>query len=68
MPVVDPRIAGKPVPRISKEAMERDNVARARTVKGSDLAFLDRAFPPMSARSSTWWAWASPRTRRSSPT
>jgi hypothetical protein len=32
MPVVDPRIAGKPVPRISKEAMERDNVARAKTV------------------------------------
>jgi mannose-6-phosphate isomerase-like protein (cupin superfamily) len=45
MPVVDPRIAGKPVPRISKEAMERDNVARARTVKGSDLAFLDQRIP-----------------------
>ena len=27
MPVVDPRIAGKPVPRISKEAMERERVA-----------------------------------------
>jgi hypothetical protein len=24
MPVVDPRIAGKPVPRISKETMERE--------------------------------------------
>jgi mannose-6-phosphate isomerase-like protein (cupin superfamily) len=45
MPVVDPRIAGKPVPRISKEAMERDNVARARTVTGSDLAFLDQRIP-----------------------
>jgi mannose-6-phosphate isomerase-like protein (cupin superfamily) len=45
MPVVDPRIAGKPVPRISKEAMERDNVARARTVKGSELAFLDQRIP-----------------------
>ena len=45
MPVVDPRIVGKPVPRISKEAMERDNVARARTVKGSDLAFLDQRIP-----------------------
>ena len=29
MPVVDPRIAGKPVPRISKEMMERESVARA---------------------------------------
>ena len=45
MPVIDPRIAGKPVPRISKEMMERDNVARARTVKGSDLAFLDQRIP-----------------------
>ena len=45
MAVVDPRIAGKPVPQISKEAMERDNVARARTVKGSDLAFLDQRIP-----------------------
>jgi len=45
MPVVDPLIAGKPVPRISKETMERDNVARARTVKGSDLAFLDQRIP-----------------------
>jgi quercetin dioxygenase-like cupin family protein len=45
MPVVDPRIAGKPVPRISKETMQRENVARARTVKGSDLAFLDQRIP-----------------------
>jgi len=45
MPVVDPRIAGKPVPRISKEAMERDSVARVKTVKGSDVAFLDQRIP-----------------------
>jgi quercetin dioxygenase-like cupin family protein len=45
MAVVDPRIAGKPVPRISKEAMERDSVARASKVKGSDLAFLDQRIP-----------------------
>ena len=36
---------GRRGPRISKEAMERDNVARARTVKGSDLAFLDQRIP-----------------------
>ena len=45
MPVVDPRIAGKPVPRVSLETMERDNVARANAVKGSDLAFLDQRIP-----------------------
>jgi quercetin dioxygenase-like cupin family protein len=45
MPVIDPRIAGKPVPRVSKETMEGENVARARTVKGSDLAFLDQRIP-----------------------
>jgi quercetin dioxygenase-like cupin family protein len=41
MPVVDPRLAGKPVPRISQEAMERGYVARA-NARGSDLAFLDQ--------------------------
>jgi quercetin dioxygenase-like cupin family protein len=41
MPVVDPRLAGKPVPRISQEAMERGYVARA-SARGSDLAFLDQ--------------------------
>ncbi len=45
MPVVDPRIAGKPVPRVSLETMERENVARANAVKGSDLAFLDQRIP-----------------------
>ena len=45
MPVVDPRIAGKPVPRISKETMERDCAARAANVKALDLAFLDQRIP-----------------------
>ena len=45
MPVVDPRLAGKPVPRISRETMERGHVARASSVKGSDLAFLDQRIP-----------------------
>src|SRR5262245_664983 len=45
MPVVDPRLRGKPVPRVSVETMEKDCVARARTVKGSDLAFLDQRLP-----------------------
>lgn len=45
MPVVDPRIAGKPVPKISIEEMERDAVARAETVTGSDMAFLDQRIP-----------------------
>ena len=42
MPVVDPRIAGKPVPKISKAVMERDCVARANKVKALDVAFLDQ--------------------------
>ena len=45
MPVVDPRIAGKPVPKISIEEMERDAVARAEKVTGSDMAFLDQRIP-----------------------
>ena len=45
MPVVDPRLKGKPVPRISKEAMERDSVARAAQVKGSSVAFVDQRIP-----------------------
>ena len=58
MPVVDPRLAGKPVPKISREAMERGHVARAAKARGADIAFSTSAFPPMSARSSTWSAWA----------
>jgi mannose-6-phosphate isomerase-like protein (cupin superfamily) len=45
MPVVDPRLKGKPVPRISRETMERESVARVRSLKGSDLAFLDQRIP-----------------------
>jgi quercetin dioxygenase-like cupin family protein len=45
MPVVDPRLRGKPVPKVSVETMEKDCVARAKTVKGSDLAFLDQRLP-----------------------
>jgi quercetin dioxygenase-like cupin family protein len=44
MPVVDPRIAGAPVPRISRDAMEGCYVARA-SAKGSNLAFLDQRLP-----------------------
>jgi quercetin dioxygenase-like cupin family protein len=45
MPVVDPRIAGKPVPRISKAAMEREAVARANNARGMEPAFLDQRIP-----------------------
>jgi quercetin dioxygenase-like cupin family protein len=45
MPVVDPRLKDKPVPRISKAAMERDSVARADKVKALDVAFLDQRIP-----------------------
>jgi hypothetical protein len=44
MAVVDSRLAGKPVPRISREEMERGYVARA-SAKGSNLAFLDQRLP-----------------------
>jgi hypothetical protein len=45
MSVVDPRIAGKPVPRISKESMERECVSRVRNVKALGVAFLDQRIP-----------------------
>jgi quercetin dioxygenase-like cupin family protein len=45
MPVVDPRIAAKPVPRISRAAMERDCVARAKDARALDVAFLDQRIP-----------------------
>ena len=45
MPVVDPRLAGKPVPNISREIMERDYVARAKRARGADIAFLDQRIP-----------------------
>jgi len=44
MPVVDPRLAGKPVPAVSRDAMEHGYVARS-TAKGSNLAFLDQRLP-----------------------
>lgn len=45
MLVVDPRIAGKPVPRVSKETMEHECVARVKNVKALDVAFLDQRIP-----------------------
>src|SRR6202050_4326096 len=45
MPVVDPRLAGKPVPKISREAMERGHVARAAKARGADIAFIDQRIP-----------------------
>lgn len=45
MAVVDPRLAGKPIPRISKAQMERDCVARENSVKALDVAFLDQRIP-----------------------
>ncbi len=45
MPVVDPRIAGKPVPRVTRAAMERDCVARAKDARALDVAFLDQRIP-----------------------
>jgi len=45
MAVVDPRLAGKPIPSISEVAMERDCVARVKNVKALDLAFLDQRIP-----------------------
>jgi len=45
MAVVDPRLAGKPIPRISQDAMERECVARADDVKALDVAFLDQRIP-----------------------
>ena len=44
MPVVDPRLAGKTIPRVSRAAMEQGHVARA-TARGSALAFLDQRIP-----------------------
>src|SRR5262249_38687761 len=40
MPVVDPRIAGKPVPRISKEKMERECVAPRENGEAPDVGLL----------------------------
>jgi hypothetical protein len=34
MPVIDPRLAGKLVPKISREAMKRGHVARTAKARG----------------------------------
>ena len=45
MAYVDPRLRGKPAPAVSTDAMARDNAARLRDVKGSEIAFLDQKIP-----------------------
>jgi quercetin dioxygenase-like cupin family protein len=45
MAYVDPRLRGKPAPKVSAEEMERDNIARLDRIKGSELAFLDQRIP-----------------------
>ena len=45
MAYVDPRLRGKPAPMVSADAMARDNAARLRDVKGSEIAFLDQKIP-----------------------
>ena len=45
MPVVDPRIRNKPVPNVSIQKMENEQLARLKSVKGSNLAFLDQRLP-----------------------
>jgi quercetin dioxygenase-like cupin family protein len=45
MPTVDPRLRDKPVPNISIQNMESEHLARLKTLKGSDLAFLDQRLP-----------------------
>ncbi|MGE0253030.1 MAG: cupin domain-containing protein [Alphaproteobacteria bacterium] len=42
---VDPRLRGRPVPRIGVAEMERTSVARIATMKGSDVAFVDQRIP-----------------------
>ena len=45
MAYVDVRLRGKPAPVVSAAEMERDNVARLRDMKGSQLAFIDQRIP-----------------------
>ena len=45
MAYTDPRLRGQPVPSVSVEQMERQNVARLNAMKGSELAFLDQRVP-----------------------
>lgn len=45
MPFVDPRLAGRPTPRVSVDDMAQNNVARLGGGKGSEIAFLDQKIP-----------------------
>jgi mannose-6-phosphate isomerase-like protein (cupin superfamily) len=45
MPVVDPRLEGKSVPKVSRAAMENGHVARADKARGAGIAFLDQRIP-----------------------
>src|SRR5919201_3178023 len=45
MAYVDPRLQGTPAPVVSVAQMEREHVARFKTLKGSDIAFLDQRIP-----------------------
>jgi quercetin dioxygenase-like cupin family protein len=45
MAYVDPRLQGKPAPSVSANEMSRDNAARLREIKGSQIAFLDQRIP-----------------------
>ncbi|HEX4410758.1 MAG TPA: cupin domain-containing protein [Xanthobacteraceae bacterium] len=45
MPIVDQRLAGKPVPKISREIMEHGHVARVKNARGDDIAFIDQRIP-----------------------
>jgi hypothetical protein len=45
MAYVDPRLQGRPVPRVSVAEMARNNIAHLRGSKGSKIAFLDQRIP-----------------------
>lgn len=45
MAYVDPRLRGKPAPKVSVAEMERNHVARINAIKGSEIAFLDQRMP-----------------------
>jgi quercetin dioxygenase-like cupin family protein len=42
MAYVDPRLAGRPAPRVSVDEMAQNHTARWRGSKGSEIAFLDQ--------------------------
>jgi quercetin dioxygenase-like cupin family protein len=45
MAYVDPRLRGKPAPRVSVAQMEREHAARLAGAHGSRMAFLDQRLP-----------------------